>query len=125
MIMKKKIMVVDDEIHLSNLVKTILKMEGFKVTTASSGEEALKKLRRVKPDLMLLDMIMPGMTGIETLRKIRKTPRIKNINVILLTVLNISDIDKSLFKELNVIDFITKPFDNTTFANKIKNLANC
>ena len=81
--MKKTIMVVDDEIHLSNLVKAILKLEGFKVVTASNGEEALKKLRNVRPDLLLLDMIMPGMTGIETLRKIRKTDGIKNMNVYL------------------------------------------
>jgi len=120
--MKKTIMVVDDEPHLLNLVKAILKLEGFRVITANNGEEALKKIRKTKPDLILLDMMMPGMTGLETLERIRKDSRSKNIKVVLLTVITSSEIDKRTVKRLKILDHIEKPFDNTTLAKKVKNL---
>lgn len=71
----KKIMIVDDEESIRLLYKEELEEEGFSVELAKSGEEALEKLRAFKPDLITLDIKMPGMGGIETLRRIREVDR--------------------------------------------------
>ena len=76
--MAKKIMIVDDEPTLVELVTAILKQKGFDVIPAYNGKECLEKLEKVKPDLILMDMMMPGMSGRETTKKIRANPKTKN-----------------------------------------------
>ncbi|MCK4532079.1 MAG: response regulator, partial [Candidatus Aenigmarchaeota archaeon] len=70
--MAKKIMVVDDEESLIELVTAVLEQEGYEIITAMNGEEALERLKTEKPDLILLDMMMPGMSGREVCERIRK-----------------------------------------------------
>ena len=119
---KKKIMIVDDEENILELVKVLLEQEGFEVLTASSGKECLEKLKKVKPDLILLDIMMPGMTGREVLEKIRENPKTKHLKVAFLTVVRYSEISKKEFKNLNVLDYITKPFDNKDLIRRVKKL---
>lgn len=104
--MPKTILVADDKSSVRNLVRDYLESEGFRVVVASNGEEALYSARKEKPDLVLLDIMMPGMSGYEflkTYRKERETP------VILLTA-KMEETDKVLGLELGADDYITKPF---------------
>jgi two-component system alkaline phosphatase synthesis response regulator PhoP len=117
---KKKIMVVDDEENLIELVKAILEVEGYDVITASDGKECLEKLKAVKPDLILLDMMMPGMSGRETCERIRKDAKTKNLKVAFLTVARFSEVGKDILKKLNAVDYITKPFDNKDLVKRVK-----
>ena len=122
--MSKTIMIVDDEPHMVELEKAILEAEGFKVISAFSGQEALKILEVKKPDLVILDMMMPGMSGREVCENIRKNPKIKNLKVIFVTVAVFSEIGKEKLKDLDVLDYINKPFDNDEFVTRIRKVLN-
>ncbi len=115
-----KIMVVDDEESLQELVRALLESEGYEVVVASDGNEALKKLETETPDLVLLDMMMPGMSGRETCAKIRENPKTKDLKVIFLTVAKFSETGRDILKEMNVSDYVTKPFDNQELIKRIK-----
>ena len=117
---KKKIMVVDDEESLVELVRAIFGQEGFEVISAYSGTECLEKLKKEKPDLILMDMMMPGMSGRETTEKIRQNPKTKNLKVAFLTVARFSEVGKDALKNLDVLDYITKPFDNKDLVKRVK-----
>ena len=119
---KKKIMVVDDEENLIELVTAILEQEGFEVIGVKSGPECLEKLKEVKPDLILMDMMMPGMSGRETTEKIRANPKTKNLKIAFLTVARFSEMGRDALKEMNVLDYITKPFDNADLVRRVKKL---
>jgi len=120
--MPKTIMIVDDEPHMVELEKAILEAEGFSTITALSGEQALKLLKTIKPDLVILDMMMPGMSGREVCEKIRSNPKTKNLKVIFVTVARFSDIGKDKLKGMDVLDYITKPFDNEEFVKRVKKI---
>lgn len=120
--MPKTIMIVDDELHMVELEKAILEAEGFKTITALNGEEALKILASKKPDLVILDMMMPGMSGREVCEKIRKSPKTKHLKVIFVTVARFSEIGKEQLKGMDVLDYITKPFDNNDFTARVKKI---
>lgn len=117
---KKKIMIVDDEESLVELVRAIFGQEGFEVISAYSGAECLEKLKTEKPDLILMDMMMPGMSGRETTEKIRKNPKTKDLKIVFLTVARFSEVGKDSLKGLNVLDYITKPFDNKDLVKRVK-----
>jgi CheY-like chemotaxis protein len=117
-----QIMVVDDEESLLELVRGILEAEGFDVITVTSGDECLSKLKTVKPDLILLDMMMPGMSGREVCEKIRAEPSTKDLKVAFLTVAKFSETGKESLKRMNVLDYITKPFDNDELIKRVKNI---
>jgi CheY-like chemotaxis protein len=116
------IMVVDDEESMRELVKAIFLEEGFQVITASSGQECLNILASERPDVILMDMMMPGMSGRETTEKIRKNPATKNLKVAFLTVLRLSEIGKDTMQRLHVVDYITKPFDNDDLVEKVNRI---
>jgi DNA-binding response OmpR family regulator len=104
--MAKTILVVDDEMRLVSVVEAYLEQEGYKVVKASNGREALFAVRQEKPDLIILDIMMPEMDGYEFMRlhrKERETP------IILLTA-KVEDDDKVIGLELGADDYLTKPF---------------
>ncbi len=103
-----KILVVDDEIEACNALKEFLDAKGYEVYTAQDGENALDKIRELRPQLVLLDMIMPGMHGIEVLQEIKKID--PKIGVIMVTVVtNETQAKKAI--QLGAYDYITKPVD--------------
>lgn len=104
---KKLILVVDDEPAIVRLVKATLQNEGYGVATASRGEEALEFLNEQRPDLIVLDLMMPGIDGIETLRRIRSETQVP---VIMLTARS-ADADKLRGLESGADDYVTKPFN--------------
>ncbi len=118
--MAKKILVVDDEESLRELLVAVLEPEGFEVITASDGNDCIEKLKTLKPDLILLDMMMPGMSGRETCEKIRGNPKTKDLKVAFLTVAKFSESGKDVLKKMNVSDYITKPFDNADLIKRVK-----
>ena len=105
--MKTKIMVVDDDPNIRELVRLYLEKEGFEVTCAERGDEAVKVFRASPPNLMLLDVMLPGMDGWQVCREVRK---ISNIPIIMLTAKD-ETFDKVLGLELGADDYIVKPFD--------------
>jgi len=114
--MSKTVLVVDDEERLVSLVKTYLMQEGFHVVTARNGREALFLARQEKPDLILLDLMMPEMDGYEFMRlhrKERETP------IILLTA-RVEDSDKVLGLELGADDYVTKPFSPRELTARVR-----
>ena len=115
--MLKTIMVVDDEEDNRSSIRTILESNGFKVVTANDGDDCLKKLKKVKPALILMDIMMPG-TPVSVVVK-----EIVDIPIAYLTVVRGADdqVD-ALMKVHNVVDFIQKPFDVTKFVKRIKKL---
>ena len=119
---KKKILVVDDEASLRELVSAILEQEGYDVVTAEDGRECLNKLRTMKPDLILLDMMMPGMSGREVCEKIRKDSKTKDLKVAFLTVAKFSESGKGVLSDMKVLDYITKPFDNDDLLKRVKKI---
>ena len=118
--MAKKILIVDDEPNILQLEKAILELEKFEVTTATGGLDALKKLETLKPDLVILDMMMPGMSGREVCENIRKNPKTKSLKVIFVTVARFSEAGKKTLKEFKVSDYITKPFENSDLVARVK-----
>jgi len=122
--MKKKIMIVDDEQSVLEIVKAIFENEEFEVITAESGQNCLNKLETIKPDLILMDMMMPGITGRETTKKIRDNPKTKNIKIMFVSVARLSEVGLNELKELNVLDYVTKPFDNNDLVRRVKKILN-
>lgn len=104
----EKILVVDDEIEACNALKEFLDTKGYEVCTAQDGKTALDKVRELRPQLVLLDMIMPGMHGIEVLQGIKKID--PNIGVIMVTVVTDEAKAKKTL-QLGAYDYITKPVD--------------
>jgi DNA-binding NtrC family response regulator len=111
------VLIVDDEVALANTVAQRLQMRGLKVGTAYDGAQALSKLKVDKPDVIVLDLRMPGMHGMEVLREIKKT--CPEIQVIVLTGHG-TDKDEEEAKKLGGFDFLKKPADIETLAHKIK-----
>lgn len=118
--MPKRIMVVDDEESLLVLLKDILMREGYDVIPAKDGPECIEKLKTVKPDLILLDLMMPTMTGRDVCKKIRSNPKTKDLKIIFVTVARFSETERQKLNEMNISDYITKPFDNNDLLRRIK-----
>ena len=103
----EKILVVDDDANICELLRLYLTKEGYQVTVANDGEEGLEKFNAVKPDMVLLDVMMPRMDGLEVCRRIRKAG---NTPVMMLTAKG-ETFDKVLGLELGADDYMVKPFD--------------
>lgn len=115
----KKILVVDDEPSLQELLKDFLSKEGFDVITASNGEEGLKKVKEDSPDLVILDCSMPVLNGYEMLERMRRDPMLINKPVIMLTCLD-SQIDEIKGLELGVDDYISKNVKKKLLVARVK-----
>ena len=113
--MPKMIMVVDDEPDVRKSVKQILEVNGYKVVTAVDGDDCLKKIPEFKPDLILLDIMMPG-TPVDTVVK-----QIKDIKIAFMSVVRISDARKrGLCANENIVDFFQKPFNVSDLIGRVE-----
>ena len=112
----EKILVVDDDANICELLRLYLTKEGYQVTVANDGEEGLEKFNAVKPDMVLLDVMMPRMDGLEVCRRIRKAG---NTPVMMLTAKG-ETFDKVLGLELGADDYMVKPFDFRELNARIK-----
>ncbi len=116
--MDEKILVVDDEEDIVNFLSTILIKEGFEVAKAYSGEEALTQLKAKEPDLILLDLMLPGKDGFEVCKDMRKTT---NVPIIMLTARD-EDMDKIIGLEMGADDYVVKPFNPKELLARIKSI---
>lgn len=108
--MKKKVLVVDDEKDIVDLITYNLEKEGFATIKAYDGETALDLVKSKKPDLIILDLMLPGVRGLDVCRFIRKKPETENLPIIMLTARS-DQTDKILGLEIGADDYITKPFN--------------
>jgi two-component system alkaline phosphatase synthesis response regulator PhoP len=111
-----KILVIDDEPSIVNLVKAYLKPEGYEVFTASDGNAGLKAARAYKPDLIVLDLMLPGMDGMEVLTRLRRESQ---VYVILLTT-KTEETDRVVGLTVGADDYVTKPFSPRELVARIK-----
>jgi CheY-like chemotaxis protein len=120
--MPKHILIVDDEPDVVQIIQTILRSKGYQVTGVTDGQSGLDITRRNRPDLILCDLMMPGMSGMEFIRQVRRDPQIAAIPVIALSALG-SQSDKSedfWKKGLNADDFLAKPFDPLDLLGRVE-----
>jgi two-component system KDP operon response regulator KdpE len=110
------LLVADDEPRITKLVSMALSEEGFRVVTASSGEEALAKAEQIRPDIILLDIVMPDLDGIEVMRQLRER---RQVPVILLTAKG-STADKAKGLDLGADDYVAKPFHPDELAARVR-----
>jgi len=122
--MPKKILVVDDEPDVLAFVKLLLEGAGFEVVAAKDGPEGFSRAVQHTPDLALVDVVMPGMTGIELLKKMKSQEKTRKIPVIVFSVLD-REVDRRMALDSGAVDFLTKPSDPQaimSFMKRIKNL---
>jgi phosphate regulon transcriptional regulator PhoB len=115
----KHILIVDDEADLVELVSYNLKKEGFTVDSASGGEAALTKMRKDKYDLVILDLMLPGIQGIELCRILRNDPKTAGLPIIMLTAKG-EEVDRILGLEMGADDYITKPFSPRELVARVR-----
>jgi two-component system, OmpR family, response regulator VicR len=113
---EKKILVVDDEKPIADILQFNLEKEGYKVICAYDGVDAIKKVEEETPDLLLLDIMLPQMDGMEVCREVRKK---YTMPIIMLTAKD-SEIDKVLGLELGADDYVTKPFSSRELIARVK-----
>ena len=108
-VVSEKVLIIDDEMHIVELLRFNLETSGYKTIYSYDGFDGFIKAREEKPDLILLDWMLPNISGIEVLKKIRQDADLKKIPVIMLTAKNMED-DKVEGLEVGADDYITKPF---------------
>jgi DNA-binding response OmpR family regulator len=113
---KGKILVVDDEIYIVHILDFSLGMEGYEVLTALDGEQAVDKARSEHPDLIVLDIMMPKLDGLEVCKEIRAE---SNVPIVMLTA-RADEVDKVIGLELGADDYMTKPFSLREFRSRVK-----
>jgi len=116
---KQKILVVDDEEDILELLKFNLSREGYQVLCAVSGEQALRLVRSENPDLIMLDLMLPGIDGLEVTRRLKNDPDTKNLPIVMLTAKG-EEADIVTGLELGADDYITKPFSPRILIARIR-----
>lgn len=114
-------LIVDDEPDIIKTVRFLLEKERIQTIVAENGEECLEKVKYKRPDLILLDIMMPGLTTRQVLEKLRENPDTSDIKIIYLTAVKFSEEEKREFIHLgNVVDIIEKPFSVMDLVKKVK-----
>ena len=117
----KKVLVVEDERDILQLVTLYLEKEGFRVLTATTGIDALKKVKEEQPDLLLLDLMLPEMDGLEVCKRVRAKPETAMLPIIMLTA-KAEESDTIVGLELGADDYVTKPFSPKALVARAKAL---
>ncbi|MBI3900381.1 MAG: response regulator [Gammaproteobacteria bacterium] len=117
----KNVLVVDDSATDTHLLTELLKKNGYAVSTASSGEEGIVKAKKEKPDLILMDIVMPGMSGFEATRSITRDPDTSNIPIIICSTKG-QETDKAWGLRQGAKDYLVKPINEKVLIEKLKAL---
>ncbi len=119
--MPKTILIVEDEVNLVELLKFRLESKGYNVETAFDGEDGLDKIGKVRPDLIILDIMMPKIDGYEVCRRLKADQKTKDIPIIILTA-RTQNKDMDQAQAVGADSFITKPFEPTDLLKEIEKL---
>jgi DNA-binding response OmpR family regulator len=119
--MAARVLVVDDDPVIVRLLEVNLRLEGYEVETASRGEEALERAGATAPDLVILDVMMPGLDGWETCRRLRELPAFAQTPVVFLSA-RAQDDDRSGGVALGLVSYVTKPFDPASLMELIADM---
>jgi DNA-binding response OmpR family regulator len=119
---QRRILVADDDPVILRLIEVNLGLEGFEVETAGRGEDALARARDRSPDLILLDVMMPGMSGWEVARRLKEDAKTADIPVVFLSA-RTQEEDRRRGQELGVVAYVTKPFDPDDLVDTVRRLA--
>jgi len=117
----KKILIVDDQLEVRELVEVTLRSNAYKVFQAESGEEAVETARKERPDLIIMDVMMPGMDGIEATRTIKGADETKGCTVVMLTAKG-QDKDKQAGYNAGATDYFVKPFSPLELIRKVEEI---
>lgn len=117
----KKILIVDDSPTERHFLGELLTKNGFQIMTLESGEEAVQKTKELMPDLILMDVVMPGMNGFQATRTISRDEATKHIPIIMCTSKN-QETDMVWAKRQGAVEYVVKPVDSQELLNKIANL---
>jgi phosphate regulon transcriptional regulator PhoB len=117
--MPSRVLIVEDESDIRELVLHHLKREGYLVSAAASGEEALRQVRTAPPDLVLLDLMMPAMNGLEVCRRLRQDPATAALPVVMLTAKG-DEVDRVLGLEIGADDYVVKPFSPKELLARVR-----
>jgi DNA-binding response OmpR family regulator len=113
---KQKVMIIDDEENVCELVSLYFGKAGYEVSCAADGSEGLEKLREQRPDIVILDLMLPGMDGVDVCKEIRKN---SNVPLIMLTA-RVDEVDRVLGLEIGADDYVTKPFSPRELLARVK-----
>jgi len=116
---KKRILLVDDEVQLVEMMKMRLEANNYEIITAYDGQEALEKARNEKPDLIILDLMLPKLDGYTVCRMLKFDEKYKSIPIVMFTA-RVQESDKKMGQEVGADAYITKPFDPQALLSKIK-----
>jgi DNA-binding response OmpR family regulator len=117
--MPKKVLIADDEPNIVMSLQFLMEHEGYEVRTVADGEAALEAVREFRPDLVLLDVMMPRRNGYEICRAVRATPELEGIKVVMLTAKG-RDIDAEKGLALGADSYVTKPFATKELVARVK-----
>jgi two-component system alkaline phosphatase synthesis response regulator PhoP len=120
-VQKRNIFLVEDEVHIQQLMQYNLEANGFLVNAFSTGEDLLKHCETILPDMFILDLMLPGIDGLEICRRVRQDKRMKYIPLIFLTASG-EEFDRVLGLEMGADDYITKPFSVRELVARVKAL---
>jgi two-component system alkaline phosphatase synthesis response regulator PhoP len=120
-VMPQHILTIEDETDIANLIKLYLEKEGYRVTHISDGANGLSEVFRLKPNLLILDLMLPGMDGLEICKKVREKPETRTIPILMLTAKG-EEVDKIIGLELGADDYLTKPFSPRELTARVKAL---
>lgn len=122
--MPKKVLIVDDEPSIIVALQFLMEQNGFETMVAFSGEEAMETIARQRPDLVLLDIMLPVVDGFEVCQRLRENPEWKGVRIVLVTALG-SEANAAKGLALGADAYITKPFANADLVAKVKELLTC
>lgn len=119
--MKKKILIADDEQNIVISLEFLMKREGYEVTIANDGEEAVQRIREGRPDLVLLDVMMPRKSGFDVCQEVRADPALASVRIMMLTAKG-RDTEVSKGLALGADAYMTKPFSTKELVEKVRTL---
>jgi two-component system alkaline phosphatase synthesis response regulator PhoP len=119
--MDSKILIVEDEQGIVHLLRDHLEPEGFKVIAAYNGQDGLRAVAEARPDLVILDLTLPGLDGFELCRRIRRQPETARLPILVLSG-KAEEVDKVVMLELGADDYVTKPFSTKELVARVKTL---
>ncbi|MFK7834936.1 MAG: response regulator transcription factor [Sulfitobacter sp.] len=119
--MGKHVVLVEDEVNIAEAIRFLLSNEGWRVETLANGTSAVDVIRKTAPDLVMLDVMLPGKSGFEILHDLRADPELIDLPVLMLTARG-QNRDREMAEKAGVSRFMTKPFSNTEMLDAVRDL---